>query len=277
MQNLQDVQRAAKTLAKSFQEQAKNIPVPEIGIILGTGLGESLAAEPIAKTPFSCLPNFPVPLESSHKGIFILANISGKNLLIQQGRCHLYEGYSPYQICMGVRVMHELGVKTLIITNAAGALNPLFEVGSLMCIADIINFTGFSPLTGQNCPEWGERFPDMSAPFDAELQKIAINCAKDLRMRLELGVYIAVHGPEMETPAETRMYRQWGADAIGMSSSLELITARHLGMRVLGISALTNKNLPDCMKEAPIEEVIRQARKAGEKLENLITAICKKI
>ena len=171
---------------------------------------------------------------------------------------------------MGVRVMAGLGIGSLVVTNAAGALNPQFDAGSLMLMTDQINFTGTTPLAGPNVEQWGPRFPDMSCIFDPELRALALESAAMLGIRLERGVYIGVHGPQMESPAETRMYRQWGADAIGMSTVLEVLAARHLGLRVLGISCLSNKNLPDCMSPVPIEEVIEVAGKAGRRLERLL-------
>lgn len=223
--------------------------------------------------PFHDIPGFPEGSVKSHDGAFLYGVLNGRPVLVQAGRCHLYEGFSPAQVCMGVRVLGSLGVRTLVITNAAGALNPLFEVGDVMCVSDMINHTGVSALTGENCAEWGERFPDMSEPFDRLLQQLACRKATELGRCLARGVYIGVHGPEMETPAETRMYRQWGADAIGMSTVLEVAAARHMGMKVLGLSCLTNKNLPDCMEPAPLEKVIAQAAIAGRFLEKLIPEI----
>jgi purine-nucleoside phosphorylase len=196
-------------------------------------------------------------------------------VVAQQGRCHIYEGYTPAEVCCGVRVMRGLGAETLIITNAAGALEPRWDVGDLMLITDHINWTGQSPLTGPNHDAWGPRFPDMSAPYDRGLQGIALAAASRLRIRLERGVYLALPGPQMETPAETRMYRGLGAHAVGMSTALEVIAARHMNMRVLGISCLTNKNLPDCMAEAPLEEVIRVAGASGEALTMLVKEVLK--
>lgn len=282
MQNPQDVQLAASVLRQRlstsrFQGEHKGT----VGLILGTGLSglaHSLGiGENGQKVPFSDLPGFPESGVASHEGAFISGKLEGLPVLAQLGRCHLYEGMRPSQICMGVRVMAELGVRSLIITNAAGALNPLFEAGTLMCMCDMINHTGISPLTGANHDAWGPRFPDMSAPFDAEFRKIALDCALEKGVRLEKGVYIGVHGPEMETPAETRTYRQWGADAVGMSTVLEVIAARHLGMAVLGISCLTNKNLPDCMVPAPIEEVLSVAEAASVDLAVLLGAIFRKL
>lgn len=281
MQNTQDVQLAANTLYNLLPGYITASPQKAVALILGTGLSQ--AAESLAagingcSVPFSKLPNFPLPSVQSHTGAFVCGIWGDCPVIAMQGRCHLYEGRTPAEVCMGTRVLGALGIGTLIVTNAAGALNPLFASGTLMCMSDIINHTGQSPLTGPNNDKWGDRFPDMSQVFDPDLRKIALACALDMGIRLENGVYIGVHGPEMETPAETRMYRQWGADAIGMSTALEVIAARHMGMRVLGISCLTNKNLPDCMQAAPIEEVLRVAAIAAEKLVLLLPAICKKI
>lgn len=283
MQNPQEVQLAVEALRAALPDSAIGTDAP-LGLILGTGLSDLAAAladdaggAGPCVVPFAQLPGFPLPGVDSHQGAFVLGRLGGRPVLAQQGRCHLYEGRSPAEVCMGVRVMAGLGVKTLVITNASGALNPLFEAGDLMCMADQINHTGFSPIMGPNCAAWGERFPDMSAVFDPELRALAQETAEQLGIRLERGVYIGVHGPEMETPAETRMYRQWGADAVGMSTVLEVIAARHLGMRVLGFSCLSNKNLPDCMAPAPLEEIIAVAGRAGAKLGRLLRALVTKL
>ncbi len=286
MQNYEDVQHAAAILRATLGMQ--NIPcVAPLGIVLGTGLSDladNLADRRVI--PYSAIPAFPLASVEGHAGAFVWGRIAaqgddGKNsdclVLFQQGRCHLYEGRSPAEVCMGVRVMAALGVKTLIITNTAGALNPNFDVGDIMCITDIINHTGVSSLTGANCDAWGQRFPDMSAPLDANLRALALETSTLLGIRLERGVYIGVHGPEMETPAETRMYRQWGADAVGMSTVLEIIAARHLGMAVLGLSCLANKNLPDCMVPAPLDEILAVAKKTGKKLAQLIRTLVTKL
>ena len=258
-----------------------------MGIVLGTGL--SALAEKLQDrvvVPYTDLPGFPASSVEGHAGAFVWGRFAGacgeddsigRYALIQQGRCHLYEGRTPAEVCMGVRVMALMGVKTLVITNAAGGLNPQFDAGGIMCMSDIINHTGHSPLTGINAEEWGPRFPDMCAPLDADLRAMAMETAAKMGLRLERGVYIGVHGPEMETPAETRMYRQWGADAVGMSTVLEIIAARHMGMRVLGLSCLTNKNLPDCMTPAPLEEILAVAAVAGKNLGRLIRAMVTKL
>ena len=303
MQNFQDVQRAATALRDAIQAAQGPLALPlgarmldpkaapdadaPLGIVLGTGL--SALAEKLQDrvvVPYSELPGFPASSVEGHAGAFVWGRFAGacgeddsigRYALIQQGRCHLYEGRTPAEVCMGVRVMAMMGAKTLVITNAAGGLNPQFDAGGIMCMSDIINYTGHSPLTGINVEEWGPRFPDMCAPLDADLRAVALETAAKIGLRLERGVYIGVHGPEMETPAETRMYRQWGADAVGMSTVLEIIAARHMGMRVLGLSCLTNKNLPDCMTPAPLEEILAVAAVAGKYLGRLIRAMVTKL
>jgi len=303
MQNFQDVQRAATALRDAIQAAQGPLALPlgarmldpkaapdadaPLGIVLGTGL--SALAEKLQDrvvVPYSELPGFPASSVEGHAGAFVWGRFAGacgeddsigRYALIQQGRCHLYEGRTPAEVCMGVRVMAMMGAKTLVITNAAGGLTPQFDAGGIMCMSDIINYTGHSPLTGINVEEWGPRFPDMCAPLDADLRAMAMETAAKMGLRLERGVYIGVHGPEMETPAETRMYRQWGADAVGMSTVLEIIAARHMGMRVLGLSCLTNKNLPDCMTPAPLEEILAVAAVAGKNLGRLIRAMVTKL
>lgn len=273
MQNHQEVQRAVAAARERLCPSASGV-APKVGIVLGTGLGKlAETLENPRSVAYVDLPHFPVSTVDSHQGCFLAGRISGVEVLLQQGRCHLYEGYTPAQACMGVRVMRGLGAQALIVTNAAGALHPHWDAGQLMLIADHVNFTGASPLSGPNHEGWGSRFPDMSRPYDAAYLRVALDCAARLDLRVERGVYVGVRGPQMETPAETRLYRQMGGDAVGMSTVLEVIAARHMGMRVLGISCLTNKNLPDCMAEAPLEEVIRVANAAGESLANLIRRV----
>ena len=274
MQNPQDVQSAAACLRSALLAGGADLSQAPIALVLGTGLSwladDLLRGAGGVRVPFAELPAMPRPGVDSHAGCFVWGRLAGVAVLAQAGRCHLYEGRSPAEVCMGVRVMACIGARRLVITNAAGALNPLFATGNLMCLADMINHTGVSPLTGPNCEAFGERFPHMGQPFDPEFRQLALEAALRLGIRLEQGVYIGVHGPEMETAAETRMYRQWGADAVGMSTVLEVIAARHLGMRVLGLSCLTNKNLPDCLKPAPIAEVIAVAEQTGEELGRLL-------
>lgn len=203
----------------------------------------------------------------------MLGDAGGVPLIIQEGRCHIYEGYGPADVCMGTRVMGALGIEGLIVTNAAGALNPRFDAGSVMLVTDHINFTGLSPLTGPNADSAGPRFPDMSAVYDPGLISLAEQAALSTGIRLEKGVYAGLAGPQLETPAETRMFRALGADAIGMSTVLEVIAARHMGLKVLGFSCLSNKNLPDCMAETSLEEIIETAGIAGKRLTTIIARL----
>lgn len=277
MQNFPEVQLAVTALKARFDAESGFASGDEpIGLILGTGLsGLGASLEDAVLVPWEELPGFRASTVQSHSGCFALGRLGpGRRLVLaQEGRRHLYEGASPAEVCMGVRVMAGLGVRRLIITNASGAINPQFDAGGLLCMTDQINATGRSPLVGPNDDAAGPRFPDMSAPFDAELRALALECARREGIRLERGVYIGVLGPQLETPAETRMYRQWGADAVGMSTVLEVIAARHLGMRVLGLSCMTNKNLPDCMAPATIEEIVATAEKSGVALARLLTAV----
>ena len=269
MQNMKKVQNCLNAL-KSFLPQRF---FPQVGFILGTGLGNfAYSLDNSHTVPYKNLPDMPVSTVPSHQGAFVAGTLCGIPVLLQQGRSHLYEGVSPTDVCMGVRVMAMLGIRALVITNAAGAINPLFNAGSLMAITDHINMTGQSPLTGPNEDSWGPRFPDMSRVYDQELLDIACNHALRQGMALEKGVYVCVPGPQLETRAETRAYRMLGGDAVGMSTALEAIAAHHMGVRVLGLSCLTNKNLPDCMAEADIEGIIAVAQAAGEQLAKLLVA-----
>lgn len=244
-----------------------------VGLILGTGL-ENVAQElDMGKIPLKDIPQFPLPLSNPESACLLAGYMEGQAVLALQGRVHLYEGYEPKDVVLGVRVLRGLGVETLIVTNAAGALNPNFQAGDLFCLTDQINFTGVSPLLGPNEDAWGVRFPDMSKIFDDQLQRLCHKAARSLDLPLERGVYIGVHGPELESPAETRMYRSLGADAIGMSSVLEVICAKHLGMRILALSCLTNKNLPDCMAETSLEEVVQVAKKSSARMRSLLHAL----
>lgn len=269
MQNLRKVQNCAAVI-KSRLPQGFS---PLFGIVLGTGLG-SLAdsLHDALRIPQEDMPDFPLPTVQSHAGAFVAGALGGVPVMLQRGRSHLYEGRSPEEICMGVRVMGMLGIKGLIITNAAGSINPRFASGSLMIIEDHINMTGASPLTGPNEAHWGLRFPDMSQAYEPALMRIVEKKALSLGIRLEKGVYVCTPGPQLETRAETRAFRLLGGDAVGMSTVLEVIAARHMGLRVTGLSCLSNQNLPDCMAEATIEDIISAAGEAGERMERLVAA-----
>ncbi|MUM78717.1 purine-nucleoside phosphorylase [Pseudodesulfovibrio sp. F-1] len=264
--------------AAYIQEKLGKIQVGSAGLVTGTGLGGLTSAIKNAKSLFYReIPGFPVSTVDSHTGRLLVGTVEDAPIVALHGRHHLYEGFDARQATHAVRTLGELGVGVLILTNAAGALNPSFAVGSPMLIEDHINFTGTTPLRGDNHALWGERFPDMCEVYDSRLRRLAVDKALALGIRLERGVYMQVMGPNMETPAETRMYRAMGADAIGMSTCMEAIAARHMGMRLLGISCLTNKNLPDCMQEAPLKTVISRAEEASSTMTALIAAILKEI
>lgn len=240
-------------------------------LVLGSGLDGWIDPAWIQKRiPYAEIPGFPQSTVKGHAGALLLAEIENKPLLILSGRFHLYEGYSAQEITMPVRCLRQLGATRIVLTNAAGALDPLFATGGLMLITDHINMMGANPLTGPNLDAWGPRFPDMSQVYSPNLRKKAMQAALACGQRLEQGVYVAVSGPSLETPAETRMYRALGAHAIGMSTVPEAIVARHMDMEVLAISCLTNKNLPDCMAPTSHEEILEQAGRSSSALGSLL-------
>ncbi len=214
---------------------------PSIGIVLGSGLG-ALANEAAVEAAllYAEIPHFPVSTAAGHEGRFVLGRLDHTPLAIMQGRHHLYEGYTAAQVAFPIRVMAALGVRTLVVTNAAGGIARTFRPGDLMVITDHINFMGTNPLIGPNDDALGPRFPDMSGAYDPDLVALALQAGREERVSLRRGVYVAVLGPSYETPAELAMMAQWGAAAVGMSTVPEVIAARHAGMRVLGISAITN-------------------------------------
>jgi purine-nucleoside phosphorylase len=247
---------------------------PVAAVILGTGLGQWVdRLQGASQMSYTEIPNFPQSTVQSHAGRLLLGGPSSAPILVLQGRFHVYEGYTASEACTGVRLAALLGAKNLILTNAAGAINPLFETGKIMLISDQMNMTGHNPLLGPNNEEWGPRFPDMSQVYSPALQDMALQCACDIGLGLERGVYVGVQGPSLETPAETRAYRLMGGDAIGMSTVLEAIAAKHMGLNILGLSCLTNKNLPDCMQETSVEEIIARAEATGHDLGRLLDAI----
>lgn len=270
---MQDAQ-AARDAAAWIEARLPAGFSPGIALVLGTGLGASLGhLETLESIPCGAVPGFPRSTAPGHGGVLAAARLSGKDVLVWEGRLHLYEGRSPAEVCLGVRASALLGVKTLVITNAAGSLDPLHETGGLLAITDHVNLTGKTPLSGPNEDSFGPRFPDMSHAYSKRLLDIAGRCALRLGIRLERGVYAGVHGPQMETPAETRMLRLLGADAVGMSTVMEVIAARHMGLEVLGLSCLVNQNLPDCMAEVSVEQVLAAAEASGRQLGALLKAV----
>lgn len=251
---------------------------PAVGIILGTGLG-GLAKEIRSELeiPYEEVPHFPVSTVESHHGKLIFGTLAGKRVVAMQGRFHLYEGYSMKQITFPVRVMKFLGVSRLLISNAAGALNPQFERGDIMIVTDHINLLGDNPLIGTNDDSLGPRFPDMSEPYDKTLIRLAEQSALDLRIRVQKGVYVAMQGPNLETRAEYRFLRSIGADAVGMSTIPEDIVAVHMGMKVLGFSILTDECFPDSLEPVSLEQVLAVARKAEPRMTAVMKEVIKRM
>lgn len=244
---------------------------PTIGIILGTGLGSLVdGIEMIGTVDYDRIPHFPVSTVESHHGRLLFGNLRGKKVVCMQGRFHFYEGYSMQQIAFPVRVMKKLGMETLIVSNAAGGVNPKYVAGDIMMIKDHINFFGTNPLIGPNHNDWGPRFPDMHEVYDPKLRATAHQIALENKLRIQEGVYLGLSGPTLETGAEYRMVRILGADAVGMSTIPEVITARHQGNRVLGFTIVTDMGLPDAMKPCSIAEVLKVAGEAEPKLRELI-------
>lgn len=267
MQNHEKVKQATRFL----EDRLPAGPRPAWALALGTGLGDGMAGLVREwSLSFEEIPGFPKASVPSHAGRLGLARLGGVAIWLQEGRLHLYEGHSPGEVALPLRTLAGLGARGMILTNAAGCLNPLWDAGDLMLVADQINRTGASPLAGPNVTAWGPRFPDMCDLYAPRWRAMALESARERGIRLHQGVYVGVRGPEMETPAETRLYRQAGADAIGMSTVLEAIAARHLGLELLGVSCLTNKNLPDCQAPASLESVIAVAREAAGGLERLL-------
>ncbi|MFH1057769.1 MAG: purine-nucleoside phosphorylase [Pseudomonadota bacterium] len=247
---------------------------PRFGLTLGTGLsGLASEIEVVAKLSYGEIPGLPVSTVESHAGELILGRLAGQNVAALAGRFHLYEGYTPAEVVRAVRLLAELGVEGMIFTCACGGLDPAMQPGRVMLITDHINFTGMNPLRGENHDPWGERFPDMSRAYDPELLDLARQTATELYIGVYEGVYVGLMGPSMETPAETRMLRTLGADAVGMSTVLEVIAARHRGLRVMGLAAVANVNIPEAMEPAPIDLVIANAGKAGHDLARLIKGV----
>lgn len=244
---------------------------PDVGIILGTGLGglaEEIEVD--AAIPYQQIPGFPLSTVETHAGRLLLGRLGKRPVIAMQGRFHRYEGYGLADVTFPVRVLRALGVGTLVVTNACGGMNPLWSPGELVLLSDHINLLGDNPLVGSNDDRLGPRFPDMSAPYDPDLRALARSAALELGIVLREGVYVAVPGPSLETRAEYRMLRTMGADVVGMSTVPEVIVAVHAGMRVLGISIITDQCLPDALEPADIGRIIATAGKAEPSLTRLI-------
>lgn len=251
---------------------------PPIGIILGTGLG-ALAKEIKVETEldYNDIPHFPISTVEFHAGKLIFGKLGGKSVVAMQGRFHFYEGYSMKQITYPVRVMKELGVQTILISNACGGMNPVYQAGDLMIMEDHINLLGDNPLVGENDNDLGTRFPDMSEPYSRKLIDLAERIALEKGIKVQRGVYVAVAGPNLETRAEYRFLRIIGADVVGMSTIPEVIAANHAGIKVFGLSVVTDECFPDALKPAKIEEIIETAAKAEPNLTYIMKTLIERL
>ena len=262
------IDEAAAVVRRRFEAR------PDVAIILGTGLG-GLATEVDTQVviDYEDIPGFPLSTVESHAGRLLCGTLGGKSVVAMHGRFHRYEGYSLQQVTFPVRVMRALGAETLVVSNACGCLNALWAAGDLMLIVDHINLLGDSPLIGPNDDRLGPRFLDLSAPYDAALRALAHQVAADEKIRLREGVYVAVTGPNLETRAEYRLLRAIGADVVGMSTVPEVLVAVHAGMRVLGLSIVTDMCLPDALEPATVERIIAVATRAEPKLTALVRGV----
>ncbi len=267
-----DVQQSLAAIRKHWSGEAR------VGIVLGTGLG-GLASqiEAEATIPYAQIPHFPHSTVESHKGQLVCGRLAGQPVVAMEGRFHLYEGYTAAQVTYPIRVLKELGCSTLIVSNAAGGMNPLFAKGDLVVIDDHINLMGVNPLIGPNDDRLGSRFPDLYQPYDLDLQQRALKAALDLGIVAHRGVYVAVVGPNLETRAEYRFLRAIGADVVGMSTVPEVLVAVHAGLRVLGFSIVTDLCLPDALAPVRIEEILEVARDAEAKLRRIVVHLLEQL
>jgi purine-nucleoside phosphorylase len=251
---------------------------PQIGIILGSGLGSLVQHLQIEEEiPYHTIPNFPVSTVKGHRGSLIFGKMNGVDVMVCSGRFHYYEGYTMQEVTFPIQVMKELGIKKLIVSNAAGGMNPTFKVGDIMLIKDHINMFPTNPLIGPNDDTIGPRFLDMSEPYSKKMLNVAFECAKELNIHMQSGVYVGVTGPCFETPAEYRMFFIIGGDAVGMSTVPETIVARHRGMEVFGLSVITDLGIVGQVENVSHEEVLQAAQIAGPKMVALVAEMLPKI
>ena len=266
--NVRSVGKAADRIGSILE------PPFRFAVLTGTGSGDSLSSLQVdGAMDYRDIPNFPASTVRSHRGRLSAGRIAGQPILLFQGRFHLYEGYTPQEVTFPIRVMQALGVKVLIMTNAAGGLNPLFSAGDIMIIEDHINLTGANPLVGPNHDPWGARFPEMIHAYNWRLQEIAQSAARHLEVGVQKGVYAGLLGPSLETPAEMRFLKRVGAEAVGFSTVMETIAAGHAGMQVLALSVITNMCLPDAPTPSSVEDIIAVAQGAAPHLETMITHV----
>jgi purine-nucleoside phosphorylase len=269
---LKEVKEAADAVRRRLSS------TPRTAVLAGTGLGDMVDACDIQTSiAYDQIPHFPTSTVQSHAGRLVVGSMGGQPVVILQGRFHLYEGYGPRAVTFPIRVLQALGIRTLVITNASGGLNPAFVVGDIMIINDHINLTGANPLVGPNETTWGPRFPDMTAAYDASLRAWAWDAAKGMGAGLRRGIYAGLKGPSLETPAEMRFLRTIGADAVGFSTVMESLAAVHGGMRVLGLSTITNMCLPDAPTPASVDAIIGVAQVAAPRLAAIVAGVLNRL
>lgn len=267
-----------RAAAAAIRAHAGRAVAPDVAIVLGTGLGalgEAIAVE--SSVAYRDIPGFPLSTVESHSGRLLTGTLGGRRVAAMQGRFHRYEGYSLQQVTFPVRVLRELGARTLVVSNACGGMRADWNAGDVMLIADHINLLGDSPLIGPNDDSLGPRFPDMSEPYDAELRTVARAVAAAGGITLREGVYAAVAGPNLETRAEYRMLRTIGADVIGMSTVPEVIVAKHAGMRVIGFSIITDMCIPETLEPATLDKILAMARRAEPNLTALVRGVLERL
>jgi purine-nucleoside phosphorylase len=248
------------------------------GIILGTGLGDLASQiEVEVEIPYQDIPHFPISTVESHTGTLLFGRLAGKKVLAMKGRFHYYEGYSMKEVTFPIRVMRLLGVQTLLVSNASGGLNPAQEVGEVMVISDHINLFPENPLRSKNYDTWGPRFPDMSEPYSHRLIALAVEIAKEKGIKLHTGVYCGVEGPNLETPAEYGYLRTLGGDAVGMSTVPEVLVARHCGMEVFGLSAITDLGVPGKIHQVSLDDVLAAAAKAAPQMRQILAELLRRM
>ncbi len=263
--NRSEADKAAKFLRAHLQQ------LPQVAILTGTGLGDMASSLKVeASIEYQEIPHFPISSVASHPGRLLGGTLAGQSVVVLQGRCHLYEGHTPQAVTFPIRVLQALGVQTLILSNAAGGLNPAFSPGQIMIIDDHINLTGTNPLAGPHDAKWGPRFPEMTQAYHQQLQALSQIAAQEAGFSAQVGVYAGLLGPSLETPAEMRFLRTIGADAVGFSTVMETIAARHAGLQVLGLSVITNMCLPEAPILASVEEIIGVAQTAAPQVGTIV-------
>lgn len=273
-----DLNAEQKRIAEAAETIASRLPQAELAVVLGSGLAALADMLTERQTlAYTDIPHFPQPTVLGHGGKLLAGHVAGKTIYAFSGRFHYYEGHDPQTVILPMRVLHQLGCKTVILTNAAGGVNTDFNAGDLMLITDHINLTGYNPLRGANCDAWGPRFPDMTYAYDSALRELALAVAAEQGITLRQGVYCGLCGPSFETPAEIRMLRLLGADAVGMSTVPEALAAHQMGMRLLAVSCITNMAAGVLAQPLSHEEVFATGKRAEQRFSALMAEIIRRI